>query len=397
MQDFITVSQFNNYVKNIFDNEEMLHNIPLLGEVYGVSFSRNVIYFSLKDESSSLPCVCFYPALASEIVEGAKLICNGSPNFYSKAGKLNFNVNRVEKLGQGKLYEEFLKLKEKLEKEGLFDSARKKAIPKNIKRIGVITSSEGAVIQDIKNVAWRRNPFVDIVLYNTKVQGLNAEIEIANAINQMSKYDKIDVIVVARGGGSMEDLSAYNTEIVARATYNCQKPIVSAVGHETDFTIIDFVADLRAPTPSAAAELLTTDMSTQKNIFENLKSKFNLELNNFVDERKSILYNILDFSYKAVEKQILNKKMIYNKLLTQFKNSSENALNLKSYDLGIVENTLSKINPSQILQKGYAKVEQNNKTINLKKEIDYQNNLSIYFFDGKINAMPIKEKNDENK
>ena len=179
MQEYITVSQLNGYIKRIFDSEEMLHNIPLLGEVYGVSFSRNVIYFSLKDETASIPCVCFYPAFAPQIVEGAKLICHGSPNFYAKAGKLNFNVIRVEALGQGKLYEEFLALKAKLEAEGLFDQSHKKPLPKKIERIGVITSKEGAVIQDIKNVAWRRNPSLDIVLYNTKVQGIGAEKEIA--------------------------------------------------------------------------------------------------------------------------------------------------------------------------------------------------------------------------
>lgn len=396
MQDYITVSQFNNYIKNIFDNEEMLHNIPLLGEVYGVTFSRNVIYFSLKDETASIPCVCFYPTFAEEITEGVKLICYGSPNFYSKMGKLNFNVYKVEKLGQGKLYEEFLKLKQKLENEGLFDSTKKKSLPKNIKRIGVITSKEGAVIQDIKNVAWRRNPFVDIVLFNTKVQGQNAEKEIANAIKLMGNYDKIDVIVVARGGGSLEDLSAYNTEIVARAVYECSKPVVSAVGHETDFTITDFVADLRAPTPSAAAELITTNIDLQKNIFYQLKEKYRNLIENYVDEKKTILYNILDDGHKILEKQLLNKQLVYNKILTNIKSGFENFINSKQYEIGILENTLNKINPSQILQKGYAKIEQDNNNINLKKDMNYQKQLSIYFYDGIVKATPIKENKGEN-
>ena len=391
MQDYITVSQFNNYIKNIFDNEEMLHNIPILGEVYGVSFSRNVIYFSLKDESASIPCVCFYPAFNDQITEGAKLVCYGSPNFYVKGGKLNFNVNRVEPLGKGKLYEEFLALKSKLEQEGLFDPKYKKPIPKNIERIGVITSKEGAVLQDIKNVAWRRNPFVDIVLFNTKVQGLNAEQEIAKAIELMSQYDKIDVIIVARGGGSLEDLSAYNTEIVARATFNCEKPIISAVGHETDFTIIDFVSDLRAPTPSAAAELVTENIDQQKYYFSSLKAKFLNLIDEYIDEKKLLVYNVLEKMYNKLEKQFLQNKINISSLVKKLDSSAINYLNNQDYEVGILETTLKKINPINVLKQGYAKIEQLGKGISTTKELDFNDNISIYLQDGKIKAKPLKE------
>lgn len=392
MQEYITVSQLNSYIKRIFDSEEMLHNIPLLGEVYGVSFSRNVIYFSLKDESATIPCVCFYPANAPQIVEGAKLVCHGSPNYYTKAGKLNFNVIRVEALGQGKLYEEFLALKAKLEGEGLFDQSHKKPLPSKIERVGVITSKEGAVIQDIKNVAWRRNPSLDIVLYNTKVQGVGAEKEIAKAIELMGSYNKIDLIIVARGGGSLEDLSAYNTEIVARATYNCPKMIISAVGHETDYTIIDFVSDLRAPTPSAAAELVTADKEVQKGLFASIKQKFLYLLENYVDEKKDFLYNMIAKSSSYFEKKILENKLVYHGLLKSFNNLAQNFLNTKYYEVGLCENTLKKINPQNIMKHGYAKIEQNGKTIAEKGQVDYQKELSIYFKDGSIKANPIKEK-----
>lgn len=391
MQEYITVSALNGYIKKIFDNEELLHNIPLLGEVYGVSFSRNVIYFSLKDENASIPCVCFYPAFIDQITEGAKLVCHGSPNFYIKGGKINFNVNRVEQLGKGKLYEEFLALKSKLEQEGLFSQEYKKPIPKNIERIGVITSKEGAVIQDIKNVAWRRNPFVDIVLFNTKVQGLNAENEIAKAINLMSNYEKIDIIIVARGGGSLEDLSAYNTEIVARATFNCKKPIISAVGHETDFTIIDFVSDLRAPTPSAAAELVTEDIEQQKSYFFNLKAKFDNILEDFVDEKKLILYNFLDKIKNQLEKQFLQSKINITTLSKKFENSSISCINNKDYEIGIFETTLEKINPYNVLKQGYAKLEQFGKPILSKNQINFNDNILVYLKDGKFTAKPLKE------
>lgn len=391
MQEYITVSALNGYIKKIFDNEELLHNIPLLGEVYGVSFSRNVIYFSLKDESASIPCVCFYPAFNDQITEGAKLVCYGSPNFYVKGGKLNFNVNRVEPLGKGKLYEEFLALKSKLEQEGLFDPKYKKPIPKNIERIGVITSKEGAVLQDIKNVAWRRNPFVDIVLFNTKVQGLNAEQEIAKAIELMSQYDKIDVIIVARGGGSLEDLSAYNTEIVARATFNCEKPIISAVGHETDFTIIDFVSDLRAPTPSAAAELVTENIDQQKYYFSSLKAKFLNLIDEYIDEKKLLVYNVLEKMYNKLEKQFLQNKINISSLVKKLDSSAINYLNNQDYEVGILETTLKKINPINVLKQGYAKIEQLGKGISTTKELDFNDNISIYLQDGKIKAKPLKE------
>ncbi|MBQ8908912.1 MAG: exodeoxyribonuclease VII large subunit [Clostridia bacterium] len=386
MTEAITVSKLNTYIKQIFDAEELLHNIPVVGEVFGVSFSRNVIYFSLKDEDATLPCVCFYPALAAEIKEGDKIVVVGSPNFYVKGGKLNFNVVRVEKVGQGRLYEEFIKLKQKLESEGLFDAAHKKTIPNNIKRIGVITSREGAVIQDIKNVAWRRNPTVDIVLFNTKVQGNLAENEIAHAIEVMGSYDGIDVIVVARGGGSLEDLWAYNTEIVARATYNCPKPIVSAVGHETDFTIIDFVSDMRAPTPSAAAELLTfnsedkrSDLRTQINRLLTAGGSYLADKYNKIDNCSIVLNGLID---KAVSTQ----SHIVNNHKNALINAFEGFINQKSYEIGLFENTLLKTNPLNILDKGYAKIEQAGKSIGFKKDLNHSQPINIIFKDGQVKA-----------
>lgn len=388
----ISVTQLNGYIKNIFDNEELLHNIPVVGEVFGVSFTRNVVYFSLKDENSTLPCVCFYPAYADKIKEGELVTITGSPNFYTKAGKLNFNVIRVETVGIGKLFEEFLKLKEKLEKEGLFDQLHKKPLPKEIKRIGVITSREGAVIQDIKNVAWRRDPSVDIVLYNTKVQGNGADREIAMAIEKMSNYKDIDVIVVARGGGSMEDLSAYNSEIIARATYNCIKPIVSAVGHETDFTIIDYVSDLRAPTPSAAAELLTVDIKEKKEnafaLIENFNRSMTIYLNDHLYSWQNNLVNLVN----KFEKMLLKENTTLHNRFSRLSHSSESFLNEKIYQLGINENTIKRLDPRQILKQGYAKIEQKNKNINAKSDLSFEDNFSIIFSDGQIEAKPIKEE-----
>ncbi|MBE7073806.1 MAG: exodeoxyribonuclease VII large subunit [Clostridiales bacterium] len=386
MTEAITVSKLNTYIKQVFDAEELLRNIPVIGEVFGLSISRNVIYFSLKDEEASLPCVCFYPALANELKEGDKLVVVGSPNFYVKGGKLNFNVVKIEKVGLGKLYEDFLKLKQKLESEGLFDNSHKIPMPPDIKRIGVITSRDGAVIQDIKNVAWRRNPNIDIVLFNTKVQGNFAENEIAHAIELLGNYDDIDVIVVARGGGSLEDLAPYNTEMVARATYACPKPIVSAVGHETDYTILDFVSDLRAPTPSAAAELLTFNLEARKQELNSLKSRFLSSSERYLAEHYKKIDN-LSLMINGHMNNILTKEYsVLEQKKLQLLNGFEKSLNQRYYELGMIENTLNKINPKHILNKGYARVEQNGKSIQAKIDLDKSELLQIIFKDGKVSA-----------
>ena len=364
----ISVSQYNKYIKQIFDAEELLHNIKIVGEVFGISNSRNVIYFSLKDQDSAISCVCFYAPLFDDIKEGDKVIVTGSPNYYMKSGKLSFNVSKLEKEGQGDLFKKFMELKNKLESEGLFALEHKKPMPADIKRIGVITSKEGAVIHDIINVATRRNPSVDILYFPVKVQGNGAENEIASAIEKLASYDKIDVIVVARGGGSLEDLWAYNTEIVARATYHCEKPIVSAVGHETDFTIIDFVSDLRAPTPSAAAELLTKDTTSQK---EKLKHLF-----------KNFWFACSGYS-NGLERELFSLKKEANTAVTAY-------LQAKEYELGLLENSLSKLDPLAVLKRGYAKLEQNGKMIDKTGDIDIQSNLDIFLQDGKVVAKPIE-------
>lgn len=388
----LSVTKFNQYIKQIFDAEESLHNISIVGEVFGKSVTRNVIYFSLKDEEATLSCVCFYPSFNDLIVEGAKVVITGSPNFYIKGGKLNFNVVRVETLGIGNLYEEFLKLKQRLDSEGLFDSSRKKTLPKTIKRIGVITSKEGAVIQDIKNVAWRRNPFLDIVLYNTRVQGIGAEDEIASAIDKMGKYDKIDLIIVARGGGSLEDLWAYNTEKVARAVYNCPIPVISAVGHETDFTIIDFVSDLRAPTPSAAAELVTFNLEDKRNEITSLTNNFFRSIQKYMSDKIGNIEYYKLILINNFEKILSTQSNYISKLNQSLINSFDYNLNQRFYEVGLIENTLSKLNPTEVLKRGYTKIEQNGKTIKELTNLNKLNDFNILFTDGKIKAKISEEK-----
>lgn len=387
----LSVSKFNSIVRDIFNNEELLHNIKIVGEVFGVSLSKSSVYFSIKDEEATLPCVCFYGDIMKNVKEGDMVVVTGSPNFYAKSGRFNFVVNKVEPFGLGLLYQRFLELKAKLESEGLFDQSHKKPMPTNIKRIGVVTSKDGAVIQDIKNVTWRRNKAIDIVLYNTKVQGNDAEKEIAKGIEFFSDYEGVDVVVVARGGGSLEDLSAYNTELVARATYACNKPIVSAVGHETDFTIIDFVSDLRAPTPSAAAELLTQDTKTSAMALKKDIARVSRALDQYVADKTMQFSNDKNLLVSLAEDFVWDKKTYLDKLAGKIANKAESFANESDYALKLKLAHLNKLNPLDILSLGYAKIEQNQKSVSCKNQLDENAEFEIYFADGQVVAKGVKK------
>ncbi len=380
----LTVSKFNNIIKDIFNSEELLHNIKIVGEVFGISSSKNSVYFSLKDEESTLPCVCFYGGAMDGVKEGDMVVATGSPNFYTKGGRFSFVVGKIEPFGLGLLFQKFQMMKEKLEKEGLFDNAHKKPLPQNIKRIGVVTSKDGAVIQDIKNITWRRNKAIDIVLYDTKVQGNGAEKEIVSGIEFFSDYDNVDVVVVARGGGSMEDLSAYNTEEVARATYNCKKPIVSAVGHETDFTIIDFVSDLRAPTPSAAAELLTKDTKLSLGGLRRDVSRLSRCLDVYLAE-KAMQFNTDKQTFLALAEEILDeRKQAFERYVSKIAHKLKDFVVEKDYQLKLKLAHLNKLNPLDILALGYAKIEQSGNSIKSLSELDLEREFDVNFIDGKV-------------
>ena len=381
----LSVTQLGTYVKNIFDAEEMLHDINVFGEISGFSVTRDIAYFTLKDENALLSCVLFGASRFPTIKNGDSVILTGTPRFYVKGGKLNFNVSKVSPYGQGQLYLQFLQLKEKLEKEGLFDASHKIEIPQDVKRIGVVTSEGGAVIQDIINVSSRRDPMVNIVLYPVKVQGVDAEKEIAKGINFFSDYD-VDVVIVARGGGSLEDLQPYNTEIVARATYECKKPIVSAVGHETDFTIIDFVSDLRAPTPSAAAELVCVDRVSQTALYKKLYSNFKLCFDRFMQNKQSALELRAIRLEKGAEKVVSGGKMKLNSLISRLNSATMNMYNDKIYSLGVVEKTLKSLNPIDVLKRGFAKVEIDGKSIESVEDVEIGSEIVTYLKDGKITA-----------
>lgn len=393
-ENIISISQFSNYIKKIFEAEVLLQNICVYGEVGSYNISNGIAYFTLKDENALLNCVMFNPKEKPNI--GDVVIVKGSPNYYIKGGKFSFNVFAMMPYGKGLLYENFLKLKSKLEDKGYFDLSIKKTLPERVKRIGVVSSSTGAVIQDIIDITRRRNNSVDIVLFPVKVQGIGAELEIANGINFFSEYDKVDVVIVARGGGSMEDLQPFNTEIVADAVYKCKKPLVSAVGHETDFTIIDFCSDLRAPTPSAAAELVVRekkiDIELIDDLMYNIDYLINKKINNIKTNLENIttninreLINILNIDYLKIEKLADSLNVSINKLLT----NKENQLNLHS-------NLIEKLNPKVALNKGYVKVTSDGKNVTKVSDLKLADRISFELLDGCVEAevVDIEERND---
>ena len=248
----LSVLQLNNYIKRIIDNEELLIGIGLYGEVSNFKVAAGNAFFDLKEDGASISCMMF----GSDVVRlenGQQVMLYGRLSYYAKTGKMSFVARRVEEIGKGALYLKYLELKEKLEKEGIFDVSFKKQLPAYANKIGVVTSETGAVLHDIMTIARSKNPKTDFVLFPAKVQGEGAERTIVDGINYFSSSD-VDVVIVARGGGSFEDLAPFNTEEVARAIFACKVPIVSAVGHETDVSISDFAADLRCPTPTAASE-----------------------------------------------------------------------------------------------------------------------------------------------
>lgn len=257
-----TVSEVNRYIKNMFVREYALNRVCVQGEISNCKYhSSGHIYFTLKDKNSALACVMFSSCrrgLDFQMREGMSVIVQGSVQVYERDGRYQLYATRITREGTGRLYEEYEKLKKRLLAEGLFDEDRKKPVPQYASRIGVVTAQTGAVIQDICNVSHRRNPYVQIILYPARVQGENAAQTVIRGLRYFETTD-VDTVIIGRGGGSIEDLWAFNDEELARTIASCTKPVISAVGHETDTTIADWVADLRAPTPSAAAELAVYD------------------------------------------------------------------------------------------------------------------------------------------
>ena len=385
-EQYLSVGQVNNYIKNIFEAEVMLQNICIYGEVSSYKISNNIAYFNLTDETGLISCVLFNASRFDVPNVGDVILAVGSVSYYAKGGKLSFNANHIAPYGKGVLYEKFLKLKADLETKGYFDLSHKKPLPERVKRIGVVTSSTGAVIQDIINVTTRRNSTVDIVLYPAKVQGVGAEFEIVKGIEFFNDYD-VDVVIVARGGGSIEDLQPFNAEVVAVATYNCKKPIVSAVGHETDFTIIDFVSDLRAPTPSAAAECVVNSLSDDVNLLESYSNYFYENILSRISNIKNCANSIIDKVCYLSETKLGKMKNEIDNRLIKINNSVNTICSNFEHKLDLLNSKLESLNPILPLNKGYVKVEDGDSSINSAELIKSGKEYRLVFKDGNKTVM----------
>lgn len=385
-----TVSQINRMIKDLIDNEVILEDITVTGELSSFSVNRNIMYFTLKDNDNLLYCIKY--KATQEFKVGDLVQCRGNIKYYPKGGKLTFSVNQIEHCGQGELYKQFLMLKEKLSAEGLFDERHKIPIPRFITSIGVVTSQTGAVLQDIINVSHRRNPNLDIYVYDAQVQGSVAVRQVIEGITYFDNYSDVDVIIVARGGGSLEDLSAFNDEELARIAYICNKPLISAVGHETDYSILDFVADLRAPTPSAAAELVTYVNKDLIQYIDTIKVKLDQYIRNQIEKiQSSILASSTNIDYNINE--LINDEVL---LIKDYIQTIDEIL-AKNIDntihrVDIALNTLDKLNPIALLKKGYSLVSAKNQPVNYKN-VNVGDEINIRTADMKMTAEIInKEK-----
>ena len=420
IDNYITIGEINRYLKDLFDNDRNLQEVYLKGEISNFkAHTRGHFYFTLKDDTSRINAVMFsYRASSLKFVpsDGMKVLVKGKVSVYEATGAYQIYVDEMQEDGIGNLYIEFEKLKKKLAAEGLFDKDKKKRIPKVPRRIGIVTASTGAAIRDILTTIKRRFPICETILFPSLVQGTEAAKDIVRNIEIANTYD-IDTLIVGRGGGSIEDLWPFNEEIVARAIYNSKVPVISAVGHEIDFTIADFVADLRAPTPTAAAELAVPDMETIKTYLDNVRSRSTISINSCIDTRRQNLSSLVNSyilkkptaMYEIKEQNLdflmdrLNKEMnlvIENMRIRLFKVSNSYVLTnpdilykFKKQGLEHLINKLEVLNPMNTLKRGYAIVKSSSGVVSNIEDVKVDDIVNISVKNGIINAK-VLEVND---
>lgn len=389
MQNVYTVAQVNMYIKNMFMQDYLLQKVNVQGEVSNCKYhSSGHIYFTLKDKKGTLSCVMFAgnrKNMDFTLTEGQQVIVEGSIDIYERDGKYQLYARKIKKDGAGALFEQFERLKQELLERGLFAKEYKQPIPRYIRTLGVVTASTGAAIRDIINITRRRNPYVQIILYPAIVQGDAAAPSIVQGIRALEQMG-VDVMIVGRGGGSLEDLWAFNTEMVAQAVFDCSVPIISAVGHETDTTIIDYVSDLRAPTPSAAAELAVYDVNALMEQLAGTKEQLTmlmdrrLRMFKMQTEQKKQLLNSLSPMAKVREKkyQCIRSEELLEEAFWKI-------LDRKKYQLQIQIERLSGLSPLQKLQQGYSYVVgSEGKNVRSISQVIPEDMLEIYMTDGKI-------------
>lgn len=384
----LSVTQLNTYVKSILEGDLLLRNVFVVGEISNFTnhYRTGHYYMTLKDENSCIKAVMFRSAnqrLRFMPESGMGVIVRGRVSLYDRDGQYQLYIEDMQPDGIGALNLAFEQLKNKLAAEGLFDESFKKPIPSRVRRIGVVTSATGAVIQDIKNVVSRRYPLAEIILAPVEVQGVNAAPQIAEAIDDFNSGDCADVLIVGRGGGSLEDLWAFNEEIVARAVFRSRIPVISAVGHETDFTICDFVADLRAPTPSAAAELAVPDMRDDIAFVNAAVSLIESTLDKRIQSELDKLYLLKDKLNLLSPSNLIDERMntvslLYNDAI----NRINDKLTYEGNRFVVACAKIDSLNPIKVLSRGYSIALKENKIINSINDVFCGDRITVKFSDG---------------
>ncbi len=403
-KDAYTVTELNNFIKNLLESDRTLSAVSVSGEISNLTDHRSGhIYFSLKDSDSQIKAVMFRSQrsrLKFILENGMKVNVRGSVSMYSQGGSVQLYVNSIEPDGLGSLYKAYEQLKQKLYEEGLFDTEHKKPLPQYPEKIGVITSPSGAAVRDIINVAGRRYPLASIYVYPALVQGVGAEEDLIKALDYFDTSGLVDVIIIGRGGGSIEDLWAFNSEKLARRIYKCNVPVISAVGHETDFTICDFVADLRAPTPSAAAEIAVPDMKDMSIYLDDAYIRIENSLIRMIERKRERLDMICDNILFRDEKVLFEK---YSSDVSDIKQKInfeiQKFVSQKSNDLKIIAAKANTLSPLSVLSRGFSVTESGGKIIKSTTDVKKGDDLKIVLLDGELNAkvssvMPTKKRKE---
>lgn len=384
-----TVKQVNSYIKNMFTQDFMLNRIYVKGEVSNCKYhTSGHIYFSLKDESGTIACVMFAGqrgGLSFHMREGQQIIVLGSVNVYGRTGSYQLYAQEIRLDGEGTLYEKYQMLKQELEEMGMFAPEYKKAIPRYAKRIGVVTAPTGAAVRDIMNISARRNPYVQLLLYPAQVQGEGAKESIVRGI-RMLETKNVDVIIVGRGGGSIEDLWAFNDECVARAIFDCQVPVISAVGHETDVTIADYVADLRAPTPSAAAELAVWDYRQLQGYLDECRLRMNRSMTGTIRINRLRLKELdVRLSYLHPRHKLQDQQQRLIELEEELRTLMRDRVKEARHRLAIQIEKLNGLSPVRKLNQGFAYVEEaDGGVVKSIRQVEKGDELTVYVTDGLI-------------
>lgn len=391
MRNVYTVKQVNLYIKNMFTQDFMLNRIYVKGEVSNCKYhTSGHIYFSLKDESGTIACIMFASArsgLPFRMREGQKVVVLGSVNVYERDGKYQLYANEIILEGAGLLYEKFEALKQELEEMGMFAEEYKQPIPKFAKTVGIVTAPTGAAVRDIIQIASRRNPYVQLILYPALVQGEGAADSIVRGIRMLEKQN-VDVMIVGRGGGSIEDLWAFNEEKVARAIFECRIPVISAVGHETDTLISDYVADLRAPTPSAAAELAVYDHRQVSEQMEAFLSRMRRQMRlKTMLERRRLEQLELRLKHTHPQQKLNENRQILQELENRLRDRMQMLLEENKHRLAIYTEQIDGLSPLKKLSQGYSYTElADGENVRSVQQVKDGQEISVYVTDGKIRA-----------